>query len=83
MKAMESGMRPRVTLVLAGAAALLVIAVLAYVYLYGGQPASPADTQPIEAPASASIKTPAETIPETNPFTAETNPYEQYENPFE
>ena len=81
IRGMESGTRFKMSPLLAGAVAVLVVAFL--VYLYAGQSASPADTQPIEAPASAPIETPAETIPETNPFEAETNPYEGYENPFE
>ncbi len=75
------------SLVLAGAGALLVVALV--VFLYGGQSAAPVDTEVSGSPesagleAAASIETPAETIPETNLFETKTNPYEGYENPFE
>lgn len=78
---MEGGARLKIPPIIAGAVALLVVVLL--VYLYVGQSSSPADTQPTNASVSASIETPADTIPETNLFEAKTNPYEGYENPFE
>lgn len=44
---------------------------------------APAADDSTSAQISGAAQTPADKLPETNPFTAETNPFKGYANPFE
>lgn len=72
-------------------AAILVLlcAVLAYVVYSmrgGGEEinrAATTDSTSTSVQISGAAQTPADKLPETNPFKKETNPFKQYSNPFE
>ncbi|MEK7509720.1 MAG: hypothetical protein AAB605_03330 [Patescibacteria group bacterium] len=83
---MEPKMSLNQPLMIGGAAVLAVIlAAAAYFYFYS-TPAEPSPEIPVvdvSAQVSSAVETPADKIPETNPFkAAETNPFKSYKNPF-
>jgi hypothetical protein len=82
---MEPQKTPNIPLIVGGALALAALA--SAVWYYGVRPASAPEPSAGEDTVGANIseaaQTPAENIPDTNPFRAETNPFADYPNPFE
>ncbi len=76
-------------LMIGGAVAVLLIVGGAYYYLSymattaTSEESAMASEDSVSAQVSSAVQTPAENLPETNPFDAEANPFTQYQNPFE
>jgi len=73
-----------------GSIGIVLILFAGTYYYYSSRLATTASEEPaaatdesVGAQVSSAVQTPADNLPETNPFEAETNPFTQYQNPFE
>ncbi|OGG57809.1 hypothetical protein A2853_04090 [Candidatus Kaiserbacteria bacterium RIFCSPHIGHO2_01_FULL_55_17] len=81
---MELQRNATMSLIIGGVVLLILVAVGTYFYSGSGDTV-PADTTELDigAEISGAAETPADKLPETNPFkAAETNPFKGYQNPF-
>lgn len=83
---MESNTKLNLPLIGIGVAAL-VLALGAYYYFtqlpVAPEPVAESENTSVGAQVSSAAQTPADKLPETNPFTTKTNPFTAYTNPFE
>lgn len=82
---MESNAKLNLPLIGIGVASL-VLALGVYYYfiqLPAPEPVMESADTSVGAQVSSAAQTPADKLPETNPFEAKTNPFTEYTNPFE
>lgn len=69
----------KIVLLLCGVMALVVVAMVLYLFLVPQKAVAPTELQTgpdVSAEISGAVETPAEKLPETNPFSGYKNPFE-------